>query len=158
GPPRPSPPSAEACCSTHPTPTPRRWRNACWPRPGRRSARRARRHLDGHGPIRLRDADREAIDPPTAFCCGHGLGPFRMKVTSFRGRGKHPPRPVGTRRREVAPVNDPTHASGGEGRFATTRWGLVAMARDGGSPEADAALAELFRAYWYPIYAYIRRR
>jgi RNA polymerase sigma-70 factor (ECF subfamily) len=42
--------------------------------------------------------------------------------------------------------------------FATTHWSLVAAARDRASPEARDALAELCRAYWYPLYAFIRRK
>jgi RNA polymerase sigma factor (sigma-70 family) len=42
--------------------------------------------------------------------------------------------------------------------FATTRWSVVAAAGGGPSPEAREALAELCRAYWYPLYAYARRR
>jgi RNA polymerase sigma-70 factor (ECF subfamily) len=42
--------------------------------------------------------------------------------------------------------------------FATTRWSLVAAARDRSLPGARHALAELCRAYWYPVYAYVRRR
>jgi RNA polymerase sigma factor (sigma-70 family) len=41
--------------------------------------------------------------------------------------------------------------------FVTTRWSLVVAAR-GQSPSAREALAELCRLYWYPLYAYIRRR
>jgi RNA polymerase sigma-70 factor (ECF subfamily) len=41
--------------------------------------------------------------------------------------------------------------------FATTHWSLILAAR-GSSPEARAALEELCRRYWYPLYAYIRRR
>ena len=44
------------------------------------------------------------------------------------------------------------------GRFATTRWSLVRAARDPAAPEARTALAALCEAYWYPLYAYIRRR
>jgi len=42
--------------------------------------------------------------------------------------------------------------------FATTRWSLVlsAQRRDGGAHRA--ALEDLCRAYWYPLYAYVRRR
>lgn len=39
--------------------------------------------------------------------------------------------------------------------FATTRWSLVAAAA---RPEAAGALADLCRLYWYPVYAYVRRR
>jgi RNA polymerase sigma-70 factor (ECF subfamily) len=43
-------------------------------------------------------------------------------------------------------------------RFATTRWTMVLTARRSTSPDADRALEELCRAYWYPLYAYARRR
>ncbi len=44
-------------------------------------------------------------------------------------------------------------------RFATTRWSLVlAAAREPGGRESEAALAKLCQTYWYPVYAYIRRR
>jgi RNA polymerase sigma factor (sigma-70 family) len=42
--------------------------------------------------------------------------------------------------------------------FPTTHWSRVAHAVNPGAPEARAALAELCEAYWYPIYAYIRRK
>jgi RNA polymerase sigma-70 factor (ECF subfamily) len=44
------------------------------------------------------------------------------------------------------------------GRFATTHWSLVAAARDPDAPAARDALAALCNAYWYPLYAFIRRR
>ena len=43
-----------------------------------------------------------------------------------------------------------------DGGFATTHWSLVLRAR-GRDPAARAALGELARAYWYPVYAYFRR-
>jgi RNA polymerase sigma-70 factor (ECF subfamily) len=43
-------------------------------------------------------------------------------------------------------------------QFASTHWSLVLLARDRRSPAADEALAALCRAYWYPLYVYIRRR
>lgn len=43
-------------------------------------------------------------------------------------------------------------------RFATTRWSLVLQAKDKGDPDGVAALAELCRAYWYPLYSFLRRR
>jgi RNA polymerase sigma factor (sigma-70 family) len=42
--------------------------------------------------------------------------------------------------------------------FATTHWSVVLAAGTGASPEARAALERLCRAYWYPLYAYVRRR
>lgn len=42
-----------------------------------------------------------------------------------------------------------------DGFFATTRWTLVTAAA---GTEAAGALEELCAAYWFPVYAYIRRR
>ena len=42
--------------------------------------------------------------------------------------------------------------------FNTTRWSLVLAAGHKSSPAADAALAELYERYWFPVYAYVRRR
>ncbi len=42
--------------------------------------------------------------------------------------------------------------------FATTRWSLIAAAGDPAAADTRAALAELCAAYWYPVYAYARRR
>ncbi|MBM3883328.1 MAG: sigma-70 family RNA polymerase sigma factor [Verrucomicrobia bacterium] len=44
------------------------------------------------------------------------------------------------------------------GQFTTTHWSVVLTAGEGGSPEAAKALERLCRAYWYPLYAYVRRR
>ena len=41
--------------------------------------------------------------------------------------------------------------------FATTHWSVVAAAGASGSQSAQVALETLCRAYWYPIYAYVRR-
>jgi RNA polymerase sigma-70 factor (ECF subfamily) len=43
-------------------------------------------------------------------------------------------------------------------RFATTHWSLVLAAGDRRHAEADQALERLCRAYWPPLYAYVRRR
>lgn len=42
--------------------------------------------------------------------------------------------------------------------FNTTRWSLVLRAGTQDSGNARAALEELFRAYWYPLYSYVRRK
>lgn len=49
--------------------------------------------------------------------------------------------------------------SGTSGRvFATTNWTLVLNAQRSDSPGGGAALDQLCRTYWYPLYAYVRRR
>ena len=42
--------------------------------------------------------------------------------------------------------------------FGTTHWSVVLTAGQPGSPQAAVALEKLCRTYWYPLYAYIRRR
>ena len=42
--------------------------------------------------------------------------------------------------------------------FATTRWTVVLAAGRPDSPQAAVALEELCRTYWFPLYAYVRRR
>lgn len=41
--------------------------------------------------------------------------------------------------------------------FATTHWSVVVAAADEDSSRARQALEELCRAYWYPLYAFVRR-
>lgn len=54
--------------------------------------------------------------------------------------------------------------SSGSGRlsearnFATTQWSVVVRAGARDDAQSRAALAELCRRYWYPLYAYVRRR
>ena len=42
--------------------------------------------------------------------------------------------------------------------FATTRWTLVLEAGRKSSPQSERALGELCQIYWYPLYAYVRRK
>ena len=41
--------------------------------------------------------------------------------------------------------------------FPTTKWTLVQKIQRGSDEDARLALEEVCRAYWYPIYAYVRR-
>ena len=52
----------------------------------------------------------------------------------------------------------PPSSADGARRFPTTRWSVVRRAGETGSEEAAAALERLCREYWYPLYAYARRR
>lgn len=55
--------------------------------------------------------------------------------------------------------NGPTiHTLPGSSRFPATRWTLVIAAGDPNKKEAKAALVSLSENYWYPLYAYLRRR
>jgi RNA polymerase sigma-70 factor (ECF subfamily) len=42
--------------------------------------------------------------------------------------------------------------------FVTTRWSVVLAAGRGGAGSASDAMIHLCRTYWYPLYAYARRR
>jgi RNA polymerase sigma-70 factor (ECF subfamily) len=48
-------------------------------------------------------------------------------------------------------------SSDGPQIFPNTRWSVVLAARQPESPESAAALEAICRAYWYPLYAYVRR-
>jgi len=43
------------------------------------------------------------------------------------------------------------------GEFVTTHWSMVLAAGETASPQSAAALEKLCEAYWYPLYAYVRR-
>lgn len=55
-------------------------------------------------------------------------------------------------------MNDSSLAANAPRQFATTRWSLVRAAGQGSTPDARAALEALCLAYWYPLYAYVRRQ
>ena len=42
--------------------------------------------------------------------------------------------------------------------FATTHWTVVLAAGQRSTPQSDRALEELCKTYWFPLYAYVRRR
>src|SRR6516165_4432946 len=43
-------------------------------------------------------------------------------------------------------------------RFRSTHWSIVFGAAQDHTPAGQAALAELYRIYWYPLYSHVRRR
>ena len=45
-----------------------------------------------------------------------------------------------------------------DGFFRTTHWSVVLEAREGATAGAPRALELLCRSYWYPLYAFVRRR
>ena len=52
----------------------------------------------------------------------------------------------------------PSSTHGPADVFATTHWTVVLTAGQRHTPQADRALEELCRAYWFPLYAFVRRR
>jgi DNA-directed RNA polymerase specialized sigma24 family protein len=52
-----------------------------------------------------------------------------------------------------APLENATQA-----RFTATSWTNIMAAQQAGSAEAGAALEKLCATYWYPLYAYLRRK
>ena len=57
------------------------------------------------------------------------------------------------------PAQNQRHWPGsGPTQFTTTHWSVVLAAADNSSPDAQSALEELCRTYWFPLYAFVRRR
>jgi DNA-directed RNA polymerase specialized sigma24 family protein len=46
----------------------------------------------------------------------------------------------------------------GKRHFATTHWSIVVAAGGTSREDAQDALSQLCEVYWYPLYAYVRRR
>src|SRR5205809_1057577 len=60
----------------------------------------------------------------------------------------------------MTPSSDqpPRDAPGTAAQFVTTHWSVLLAAGQSTSPEANQALEALCRTYWYPLYAYVRRK
>jgi RNA polymerase sigma factor (sigma-70 family) len=56
------------------------------------------------------------------------------------------------------PEAGPVSACDAPAVFATTRWSMVLAAGHSSVPGAQEALEKLCRAYWYPLYVYVRRQ
>jgi len=60
---------------------------------------------------------------------------------------------------DLSSATEPARAAdGGNGTFATTHWSVVLALGASDPTRATAALEILCRRYWYPIYAFVRRR
>jgi RNA polymerase sigma factor (sigma-70 family) len=55
-------------------------------------------------------------------------------------------------------AKQPHPTQGRTGAFATTNWSVVLEAGKGDLPRSATAMEKLCRRYWYPIYAFVRRR
>ena len=61
--------------------------------------------------------------------------------------------------RPMPPAADTEEAADTPPRhFLTTHWSVVVAAKQKPSTEADAALERLCKTYWWPLYAFVRRR
>ncbi len=54
--------------------------------------------------------------------------------------------------------NSSSRSNAGKRVFATTSWSMVLEAADSQSSGVENALSELCLQYWYPLYAFVRRR
>jgi RNA polymerase sigma factor (sigma-70 family) len=61
-------------------------------------------------------------------------------------------------RRGVVTTLNQDSTRGGAGHFTRTQWSVVLLAAEQSSPPAIEALEKLCRTYWYPLYAFVRRR
>src|SRR5213593_1575943 len=77
------------------------------------------------------------------------VGPVRIRCPTDRMREAES---------MTLPEDHSTPEIGSGARFAATSWTNVLAAQRVGSPEAEVALEKLCRTYWYPLYAYIRRK
>jgi len=59
----------------------------------------------------------------------------------------------------MSPAGDRAgHSDKGERVFETTQWSVVLAASGDDSPQAREAIEKLCRTYWYPVYAFARKR
>ena len=65
---------------------------------------------------------------------------------------------VGTGSSHVTRRPDAGTSQSAAAEFTTTHWSVVLAAGQSSSPASQAALEQLCRRYWYPLYAYVRRR
>jgi RNA polymerase sigma-70 factor (ECF subfamily) len=54
--------------------------------------------------------------------------------------------------------SEASHEPRAAAAFCTTHWSVVMLAGQAGAPDAQSALEALCRAYWPPVYAFVRRR
>jgi RNA polymerase sigma-70 factor (ECF subfamily) len=60
--------------------------------------------------------------------------------------------------REETSTTPPENSMARQAVFATTHWSVVLTAGRTDTVRAEGALARLCQTYWYPLYAYVRRR
>src|ERR1017187_1495895 len=58
----------------------------------------------------------------------------------------------------IPTADTPPPGLGQNAQFTTTHWSVVLAAGGGAAPSARPAIEYLCQSYWYPVYAYVRRR
>src|SRR5215475_11749872 len=81
---------------------------------------------------------------------------FGGDLPNFCGRASylHRSRPLTA----ASDVSADSKSEPGRAVFATTHWSVVVEAGQNDSPKASQAMAQLCQTYWYPLYAYVRRK
>ena len=74
-----------------------------------------------------------------------------------RGTQPHPVRSSGSKARRPTKPDDGC-AGPAATPFDATQWSVVTLAAQGQTPEGRAAFAQLYQRYWFPLYAFVRRR
>jgi RNA polymerase sigma factor (sigma-70 family) len=83
-------------------------------------------------------------------CCvlwTSALNPATLRAVSSTQPGAGEPTPPSS-----------SKAAGQQAAFVTTHWSVVLAATRSDTTRAQTALARLCQTYWYPLYAYVRRR
>src|SRR5689334_21544021 len=113
--------------------------------------------------ISLESTERFIISPKATFTNFYALAKFFCQDLS--GININVPRlhscPAGQKWPSCQmpmPEQGPAAMQGGPGDFHTTHWCVVLRAGLSDSGLAQAALEDLCRGYWYPIYSFVRRR
>ena len=107
---------------------------------------------DGFGVRELAPAFKSGGKPPHSTAFGRGLAlPAAGATLPPKVSTTHTPR-------ERLPLSRASGEDAPGPVFVTTHWSVVLNAGRGDSARAGPALARLCQTYWYPLYAYARRR
>ena len=108
-------------------------------------------------PVGVEGANRTSVSPSSALTCSTGTSLATTKCLESNSR-----LPAHIRLVYNAVMVSSDDKLGDRSlrprRFATTHWSLVLAAGRRQTPGSREALEALCRAYWYPLYAFLRRR
>jgi len=89
----------------------------------------------------------------------HHSKPMDFHDENYRTLAFSLPFPAAMLQHRLMSAAESQSVSGDRGlfQFMTTHWSLVIAARDSQAPGVNEALEQLCRAYWQPVYAFVRR-